>query len=67
MSNFLKVQTCTEIFAGKATPRTTKTLGQIDRAITIKRTLGTRRAAGYLRNTGWSLEGALYILCTLGV
>lgn len=32
------------------------------RAIEIKRTLGTRSAAGYLRNRGLSLEGAVAIL-----
>lgn len=28
------------------------------RALEIRRTLGVRRAAAYLRNCGWSLEGA---------
>lgn len=32
------------------------------RAIEIKRTLGTKVAAGYLRNRGVSLEGAVAIL-----
>jgi hypothetical protein len=31
-------------------------------ALTIKATLGTRRAAGYLRNRGWSLEGSVAFL-----
>lgn len=33
-----------------------------NRALIIKRTLGTRRAAGFLRNRGVSLRDALYIL-----
>lgn len=33
-----------------------------NRALIIKRTLGTRKAAGYLRNQNVSLEEALYIL-----
>lgn len=32
------------------------------RAINIQRTLGTRRAAGYLRNRGVTLDDALAIL-----
>lgn len=32
------------------------------RAKGIQRTLGTRRAAGFLRNRGVSVEGALWIL-----
>lgn len=32
------------------------------RALEIKRSLGTRAAAGYLRNRGVSLEGAVAIL-----
>lgn len=32
------------------------------RAEGIKRTLGVRRAAGFLRNRGVSIEGALWIL-----
>ena len=32
------------------------------RAVEIKRSLGTRSAAGYLRNQGISLEGAVAIL-----
>jgi hypothetical protein len=37
----------------------------IERARNIQRTLGTRPAAAYLRNRGWSLEATRYIL--LGV
>jgi hypothetical protein len=42
--------------------------GEIDmsiktRAAHIARTLGTRSAAGYLRNQGVSLRLALYVLC----
>lgn len=33
-----------------------------DRAVNIQKTLGTRRAAGYLRNRGVTLEEALQIL-----
>lgn len=33
------------------------------RALELKRTFGTRVAAGYLRNRGISLEGAVAILC----
>lgn len=29
----------------------------------LKRTLGPRVAAGYLRNRNWSLESALWIVC----
>lgn len=35
----------------------------IARAMQIKKTLGIRRAAGYLRNRGVSLPAALFILC----
>lgn len=38
---------------------------QLTRALFIKRTLGVRTAAGYLRNRGWSLDGALYALTAL--
>lgn len=33
---------------------------QLDRytALSLRRSLGVRAAAGYLRNRGWSLEGA---------
>lgn len=34
----------------------------LDRAKRIARTLGTRFAAGYMRNRGWSIESALYTL-----
>jgi hypothetical protein len=33
------------------------------KAWAIQRSLGTRVAAGYLRNRGWSLEGAVAVLC----
>lgn len=33
-----------------------------DRALNIQKTLGTRKAAGYLRNRGVPLEEALLIL-----
>jgi hypothetical protein len=36
------------------------------RAIIIARSLGTRAAAGYLRNLGYRLEFALAILATTG-
>lgn len=29
----------------------------------LKRTLGPRVAAGYLRNRGWSMEATLWIVC----
>ena len=32
-------------------------------ARSIARTLGIRRAAGFLRNMGWSIEGAVAALC----
>lgn len=34
-------------------------MSQLERALTIKKTLGTRAAAGYMRNRGYSLEQAL--------
>lgn len=34
-------------------------MSQIQRARHIQRTLGTRAAAGYMRNRGYSLEQAL--------
>lgn len=34
----------------------------IERALEIKRTLGLKRAAGYLRNRGISAEAAVYFL-----
>lgn len=33
------------------------------RAYQIKATLGVRVAAGYLRNCGWTCEGAYAVLC----
>lgn len=36
------------------------------RAIILARSLGTRTAAGYLRNLGYRLEFALAILATAG-
>ena len=36
------------------------------RALIIARSLGTRAAAGYLRNLGYRLEFALAILATTG-
>lgn len=41
--------------------------GQLKRARHIKRTLGARYAAGYLRKRGWSLEGALWVLLGMAV
>lgn len=38
---------------------------QIDKAKKLMGQLGTRAAAGYLRNRGWSIEATLWIL--LGV
>lgn len=32
-------------------------------ALSIRKSLGVRKAAGYLRNRGWSLEGAVAFLC----
>lgn len=34
-------------------------LVQLDRALLLKRTLGMRAAAGYVRNKGWPMEEAL--------
>jgi len=34
----------------------------LSKAPKLRRSLGTRCAAGYLRNRGWSLETALYVL-----
>lgn len=45
-----------------AKPATTR-LEQIDRARMIRRTLGVKAAAGYLRRNAWSIEAALLILC----
>lgn len=36
------------------------------KALLIQRSLGTRQAAGYLRNKGFSFEGAVSILCSVG-
>jgi len=38
------------------------TFAFINRALLIKNSLGTRKAAGFLRNRGVSLEDALLIL-----
>jgi hypothetical protein len=35
---------------------------QIEKARQIMGSLGVRYAAGYLRNRGWSLDGALFVL-----
>ena len=35
---------------------------QIEKARQIKKSLGTQVAAKFLRNRGWSIEAALYIL-----
>jgi len=35
---------------------------QLVKAPKLRRSLGTRCAAGYLRNRGWSLEVALFVL-----
>lgn len=37
-------------------------MDQLARAAMIKRTLGVRAAAGYMRRQGWSIEAALYWL-----
>jgi hypothetical protein len=37
-------------------------VAQLLKAPKLRRSLGTRCAAGYLRNRGWSLETALYVL-----
>lgn len=39
-----------------------KKIHEYQQAAMIAKTLGIRRAAGYLRNRGWSLEGALWVL-----
>lgn len=41
-------------------------VGMRSRALLLKRTLGVRTAAGYLRNRGVSLEGAVSILARGG-
>lgn len=35
---------------------------QAEKALQIQRTLGTRAAAGYLRNRGWCLTFTLHLL-----
>jgi hypothetical protein len=35
---------------------------EAQKALKIKKSLGTRVAAGFLRNCGWSLGGALHLL-----
>jgi len=35
---------------------------QAEKALQIQRTLGTRAAAGYLRNRGWCITYALHLL-----
>lgn len=45
----------------------TNALLHLKRAQILKRTLGTRRAAGFLRNRGVSLEEAPAILAPRGV
>lgn len=37
-------------------------LAQIKKAKSLKNQLGLRSAAGYLRNRGWSVEAAVFIL-----
>lgn len=36
---------------------------QIIKAQKLIKQLGVRAAAGYLRNRGWSVEAALWIIC----
>jgi hypothetical protein len=36
---------------------------EIKKAQSLVKQLGIRSAAGYLRNRGWSVEAALYLLC----
>ncbi len=48
-----------------AKPATTR-LEQIDRARMIRRTLGVRAAAGYLKRNAWTIEAALLILVGSG-
>jgi hypothetical protein len=35
---------------------------ELSKAVHIKRTLGIRAAAGYMRNRGWSCEAAVWVL-----
>lgn len=37
-------------------------MAQIRRALHIKKTLGLRAAAGYMRNRAWSVEAAQWVL-----
>lgn len=39
---------------------------QIKKARIIRKSLGVRSAAGYLRDRGWSVEAAVYILAGRG-
>lgn len=43
-------------------PNAQKNLGDISKARKLQSQLGTRCAAGYLRNRGWTLEAAIWIL-----
>jgi hypothetical protein len=40
---------------------------EIVRAVTIRKSLGTRVAARYLALRGWSIEAALYVLLGKGI
>ena len=42
--------------------RAVSKLDQIERAEYIRRSLGVRSAAGYLRKRGWSIDAALWLL-----
>ena len=44
------------------TRRAVSKLDQIERAEYIRRSLGVRSAAGYLRDRGWSIDAALWLL-----
>lgn len=37
-------------------------MDQLQRALMIRRTLGVRSAAGYMRRKGWTIEAALWWL-----
>jgi hypothetical protein len=37
-------------------------LDQMERAIIIAKSLGVRYGAGYLRDRGWSIDAALWLL-----
>lgn len=56
------VEVCSINPPRKVTTMSTQARKSANRALIIKRTLGVRKAAGYLRNKGVSLEEALYIL-----